>query len=142
MCNPFRRLFWYSDSYLAGIVKDDCISVNDLERSDRSIAFHATNRLLADPLYIGLRIECAAIRATRRGIRISQIVAFYPSIVTRGCRQRSDIDVADPKDDCVSGHSSVHIYGSCHLMTAPNSCSTHRSPASRGRVPHDCPTRC
>src|SRR3977135_2766190 len=49
MRNPFRRLFWDGDPNLAGIVKDDGITVDDLERSDRSIAFHTTNRLLPDP---------------------------------------------------------------------------------------------
>src|SRR5260370_25938464 len=139
MRNPFRNLLWDGDSYLAGVIKGDRISVNDLERSDRSIAFHATNRLLANPLDIGVRIECFAIWTTGCGIRISQIVAFHPSIVTRGCRHRGDIDVADPKDDCVSGRSSIHIYGSCHLVTAPNSWRDHRSPASGRRVSHHCP---
>src|SRR5260370_38742044 len=88
MRNPFRNLLWDGDSYLAGVIKDDRISVNDLERSDWSIAFHATNRLLADPLDIGVRIEGAAIWAPRGGIRISQIVAFHPSIGTLGCCNR------------------------------------------------------
>src|ERR1700724_114920 len=79
MRNPFCRLVWDGDRILAGIVNHDRISVNDLERSDRSIAFHTANRLLADPLNIGSRIECAAIRATRCGVRIAHIMPFHPS---------------------------------------------------------------
>src|ERR1700738_4873939 len=63
MRNSFRGLFGYGDTYLAGVVKNDGVSVDYLERSDRRIAFHATNRLLADPFDIGVRIEGAAIWA-------------------------------------------------------------------------------
>src|SRR3981081_4652001 len=134
MRNPFRRLFWDGDPNLASIVKDDRITVDDLKRSDRSIAFHAANRLLADPLNIGLRIKCATTGATRSGVRISHIMPSHPSIVARGCRQRGDIDIADPNDNRVSGHSSLHKYRSGYFVTAPNSWGDHRSPASWRRV--------
>src|ERR1700730_12895010 len=87
MRNPFRCLFWNGDANLAGIIKDDRITVDDLERSDRRIAFDAANRLLADPLNISIRIQCTAIRATRCGVRIAHIMPFHPSIMARGCRQ-------------------------------------------------------
>src|ERR1700730_397536 len=142
MRDPFRRLFWDGDPNLAGIIKDNCITVHDLERSDRSIAFHAANRLLADPLDIGLRIECTAIRATRCGVRIAHIMSFHPSIMARGCRQRGDIDIADPNNNRVSGHSSIHKYRSGYFVAAPNSRGDHRSPASWRCVSQDCSTSC
>src|SRR4029077_13864094 len=75
MRNSFCNLFWNRDSYLASVIKNDRVSVDHLKRSDRRIAFHAANRLLADPLDVGVRIECTAIRALGCGVRITQIMA-------------------------------------------------------------------
>src|ERR1700745_3703333 len=65
MRNPFRRLFGNGDAYLARVIKHDSVSVDYLKRGHWRIAFYAANGLLTDPVDVGVRIECTAIRATR-----------------------------------------------------------------------------
>src|ERR1700751_4798255 len=84
--NSFRGFLRNRNSNLPGLIEHDRVTVNDLERGNRRITLHTSHCLLPDPLHIGVRVESAAIGTARSSIRISQEVAFYPTVVTR-CRR-------------------------------------------------------
>src|ERR1700757_482093 len=80
--NSLRGFLRHGNPNLPGLIEHDRVTVDDLERGDRRITLHTSHRLLPDPLHIGIRVESAAIGTARGGIRISQEVAFYPTVVT------------------------------------------------------------
>src|ERR1700722_18229148 len=131
------RLPGDSHADLTAIVEHGRVAIDDLERCDGSVALNAPNRLLTDTGDVGVRVKRLAIRTAWRGIRISQVMAFDPSIMAGSRRERGHVDVADSNNHGIARLCVCHKHWPSHFVSAANARSDHRTPASRGCISSD-----